>query len=134
MVCLYCSGETKVNNSRFKRQTNRIWRRRECLSCRSIFTTIENINLSGALMVEGPKGLEPFNRDRLFLALLKSCEHRNSALTDAGALAQTVIAKLIAEKKSAVISKSDITKMTLETLKHFDSTAATIYSAYHPLA
>ncbi|MGB4759305.1 MAG: hypothetical protein WBP26_04580 [Candidatus Saccharimonadales bacterium] len=81
-------------------------------------------------MVETKHGvLLPFSRDTLFLSVATSCGHRKDAITDAIALVDTIVAKLLAQKQ-AIIASSALIGITLDTLRHFDSVAATYYKAY----
>ena len=69
MVCLQCGSETKVVNSRLQKRSNQVWRRRQCSSCQSIFTTQETADYSSIWLVKHSSGkLVPFSRDKLFLS------------------------------------------------------------------
>jgi transcriptional repressor NrdR len=132
MVCLYCGSPTEVKNSRQQRRGTYIWRRRKCKECGSIFTTRESTTLDEALMVETSSSkLEPFNRDKLFLAIYASCRHRATNLVDATALTQTIIEQLIKTQHGGKISVDSIVHCTHIALSRFDPTAATFYAAYH---
>lgn len=137
MVCPFCSSPTDVTNSRPQRRNNHVWRRRVCAQCGNTFTTIERPELPGLLMVTGPKGgrkLEPFNRDRLFIAVYESCKHRADSLSVAGSLTQTITNFLLAGQQDGIISRAEIIERTHQVLNRFDPTAATVYAAYHPVA
>ena len=133
MVCVYCSGDTQVINSRFQKRVNHVWRRRKCLACGAIFTTHEGVSYAGSLLVQPTNGQPvPFYRDKLFVSVFKSCAHRPSALTDATALTDTILSKLLLKVQQTAISTTDITKTTYQTLQHFDRAAAVHYQAFHP--
>ena len=66
MVCIYCGGETKVTNSRLQKRNNQVWRRRQCLECKGVFTTHEAVDLSSALLIDKSGAPEPFISDLLF--------------------------------------------------------------------
>ena len=130
MVCIYCSGKTKVNNSRSQRSGLATWRRRECKTCGAVFTTTESADLEAALRVETKKGeLVPLVRDKLFYSLVLSCGHRKSPVDDSSALTDTIIHKIL-RQNSAIITTAEIKKTALQTLQGFDAAAATYYSAY----
>lgn len=135
MVCIYCSSSTVVKNSRLQHYNNHVWRRRSCVACGNIFTTIERPDLAGAFVVSnsGPSkhSLEPFSRDRLFLTIYTCCKHRPNAIDEAASLTQTIIKQLIAQKREGIIERSDIVAKAYEVLKRFDAAAATIFAAYH---
>jgi len=134
MVCIYCHSPSQVVNSRLQRRSNNIWRRRKCISCGSVFTSIESAVLETNLMVSRKKLLTPFNRDALYISIYESCKHRPKSISDASALTQTVLDILTKIRHGAIVERNDIVKTTADVLQRFDTTAATIYAAYHPLA
>jgi hypothetical protein len=77
--------------------------------------------------------LTPFVRDQLFISLYESSRHRPEAVQTASYLTDTVLGKLVAEQKEAVVGRDDIVRLTHKVLKRFDPAAATIYLAFHPL-
>lgn len=131
MVCIQCGAQTRVTNSRPQKRSNRVWRRRECLQCRAVFTTEEVAQYAAAWQVRGPKGLKPFSRDKLFLTLYKSCGHRKTALADAAGLSETIIGKLAAAVSNGTIESRQIAQISLVALNRFDAAAATHYQAFH---
>ncbi len=134
MLCIYCQGETQVINSRHQRRTNQVWRRRKCLACKSVFTSTEAADLSLSLSFRTSQNtLQPFSRDILFISLYDSLRHRKSATSDASALNQTILSKLLPKAKGAVINREAVVQLTHDVLKHFDKAAAVHYRAFHPL-
>jgi transcriptional regulator NrdR family protein len=75
--------------------------------------------------------LQPFVRDKLFLSLYKSCEHRPTALADAGALTETVIKKLMDQVADGVINVATIIQTAQVALNRFDKAASVHYAAFH---
>src|SRR5581483_1993043 len=126
MVCIYCGSLTRVTNSRHRRQTAQIWRRRACTACGAIFTSTESVDYQKSLVLEmADKSLRSFKREKLFLSVYKSCEHRKMALDDATALTDTVIAKVIqAGTKKSTISAQKLAELVHDTLKNFDTASA----------
>src|SRR5690349_12838458 len=95
MVCHYCGSETNVTNSRHQKRSNRVWRRRHCQGCGTIFTTEESIDYQASVSFKTPSGaLAPFQRDILFVAVLDSLRHRKTATSDATALTDTILKHL----------------------------------------
>jgi transcriptional repressor NrdR len=132
MVCIHCHGDTQVTNSRPQKRNNQIWRRRQCLRCKSIFSTHESADFPSIWRVRGVTGsLEPFSRDKLLVSLFVSLQHRKTALKDAGALADTVISKLSDHVTDAVISGQAIAQVAQVALNRFDKAASTHYGAFH---
>ena len=132
MVCIYCSAETKVTNSRHQKRLNQVWRRRKCLNCGAIFSTTEGANTSQALSVLKKNGLEPFSRDTLFISVYDSLRHRKTVLDDATALTSTIISTLTPLATDAVIDRDVIATVTTTVLGRFDKPAASHYQAFHP--
>ena len=131
MVCIYCGGKTAVSNSRPQKRLRRTWRRRSCLVCRAVFTTIEAPLLSEDIIVTHGEHCSAFERDLLFVSLLASLGHRQDAVASAGSLAATITAKLLSSRPGASIEASTIARITHETLSCFDDASATHYAAYH---
>lgn len=133
MICLQCGSKNiKVTNSRPQVRTNRIWRRRHCQKCFTVFTTEESIDYAGAWRVKQPKGaLEPFLRDKLYISVLKSCQHRKTAVEDASGLVDSITYKLLTKAVDGIIDKATIIQTTKVALSRFDSVASVYYTAHH---
>jgi transcriptional regulator NrdR family protein len=120
-------------NSRHQRKLNQIWRRRKCTNCGAVLTSHEAYEFAGSLRYKSPDGkLIPFKKEKLFLSVLKTCEHRKSALDDAIELTQTIMGKLIKVSDSGVITAQSVSNITFSVLKNFDHAASVQYAAYHP--
>lgn len=136
MKCIYCSADTKVTNSRLQKRKNNTWRRRQCTSCESVFTSIESPDLESSIMVlhqiDDKEALEPFSRDKLLLSIHDSLRHRKTALDDATALTDTIISQALPLVSEALINASQLAKISHKILKRFDHVAATHYLAFHP--
>lgn len=130
MFCVYCNNaDTRVTNSRPSKKYPEVWRRRQCKNCQSIWTTREYIDLSLSHQVRTRhKRLQAFSRDVLFLSIKDSLSHRETALSDATALTDTVLARVLAQKE-AIVETSFIINITTEVLYRFDRTASAVYSA-----
>ena len=132
MVCLHCGAKTHVTNSRLQRRNQHIWRRRECLKCGAIFTTEESAVYGAAWTVQEHDGTyKPFSRDKLFMSLYKSCQHRETALADASDLADTIIRKLSGSVENGRLSARTIVQVAQVTLNRFDKAASVHYQAFH---
>jgi transcriptional regulator NrdR family protein len=113
---------------------NQVWRRRECSKCKAVFTTEETAQYESAWSVRAKSGdLQPFLRDKLFLSLYKSCQHRKTASSDASALADTIIKKLVPQIKDGMIDRRLISQVAEVALNRFDKAASTHYQAFHTL-
>ena len=122
-----------VVNSRLQKRSNFVWRRRKCIKCKAIFTTEESPDYLTSWRIKGFNGkLSPFSRDKLFLSIYKSCEHRKSAVQDASLITDSVIKGLITDSSNdGVIEDHLIKRSVLVALNRFDKAASTHYLAFH---
>jgi transcriptional regulator NrdR family protein len=97
-----------------------------------MFTTEEQTQHGGVWRVRGKSGvLEPFSRDKLFLSLYRSCQHRLDALGDAGGLTATIMQKLAGRITDGVVERVDIVQTVQVALNRFDRAASVHYQAFH---
>lgn len=135
MVCIYCQQPTDVVNSRRQKRLNKVWRRRHCGACGATFSTIEDAQRDGSYMIRSAgsgRQLQPFLRDKLLISVFESCKHRKTAVSDAGGLTDTVLARLpevMAE--GGVIESLHLSALVLDVLEKFDTVASTHYQAFH---
>lgn len=132
MVCIYCRSDTRVVNSRHQKRSNGIWRRRQCVSCQTVFTSVEEADLTGSIVVRKDKAVEPFSRDKLLLSINDSLRHRKTATADSTALTDTIIERVLPQITHATIEVRLIAQISLTVLQRFDPVAATHYQAFHP--
>lgn len=133
MVCIYCNSDTNIKNSRHKVRLNTVWRRRVCLSCSAIFTTNEEIDYSGTLSVKKKIGaIEPFYKEKIFISVYRSLDHKKSAQPLATAITNTIISKILSTKIpiKPLINSSNIALIVAKTLKSFDASSAIKYQSY----
>ena len=132
MKCIYCNGKTKVTNSRSHKLGHSTWRRRECVKCRAIITSEEEYKLSDCLQVLKKNGdSQPFNRDKLFLSILKSVDHLPQKIETASYLTETILRHSIKDKPLSPCLRSDyIAKSAISVLKNFDAAAAIKYNSF----
>lgn len=77
MKCPFCSyEESKVIESRDTNDGKAIRRRRECLKCKSRFTSYERIEEPELMVVKKDKRREPFDRDKVLSGIIKASEKR----------------------------------------------------------
>lgn len=135
MVCYYCGGDTSVINSRPQKRSNRVWRRRRCDACANVVSTLEAVDYEASLSFRPKKGpLEPFQRDRLFVSVLDSLKHRKTAVSDATALTDAALAKLmVCMDSSGAIDRDSLTFQVQLLLHRFDPAAGVHYAAFHPV-
>jgi transcriptional regulator NrdR family protein len=97
-----------------------------------IFTTHEAIDFTKALAVKGAGGaLKPFMKEKLFLSIFKSCQHRQTTLEDAIALTNTAITQMTQVATDGWVSNRHVAAACLSVLGNFDKAAVVQYEAYH---
>lgn len=134
MFCIKChSPHTKVTNSRPHRKRATIWRRRQCVICKTVFTTLETVATDGMLSVIDPQGgKSPFSIPRLLISIAPLLSEQSSAPDDAYWLAVTAYEKALSTEEPDIHTK-DLTSITFSVMERFDSTAALKYALDHHL-
>lgn len=130
---LFVLSTTRVTNSRFFKRQNSVWRRRQTPDG-VVFTTKETIDLEQNLAVIKKNHEETsYKPGKLYLSLLKACDHLDEAEDVAWQIKTTVEEKLVASlDKSFSITTISIAELSIETLKLYNTTAYVKYAAYQP--
>jgi transcriptional repressor NrdR len=77
MRCTKCGWqEDKVIDSRASKEGSTIRRRRECLACGHRFTTYEQIEHEGLMVIKRDGRAEEFSREKLLAGVRKACQKR----------------------------------------------------------
>ncbi len=77
MRCPKCAcQDDKVIDSRSSREGATIRRRRECLKCGHRFTTYEQIEHKGLMVIKRDERREEFNKEKLLNGIRSACEKR----------------------------------------------------------
>jgi transcriptional repressor NrdR len=77
MRCPKCGGqEDKVVDSRGSREGATIRRRRECTACGHRFTTYEEVERGGLVVVKRDGRREEFSKEKLLSGIKKACQKR----------------------------------------------------------
>jgi transcriptional repressor NrdR len=121
-----------VTNSRLQRRNNRVWRRRQCLACQSVFTTHETIELESALSVMRNGQNTPFLPDLLLNELMLVLKDRKDVYTASREVLGTIVRRLLGLPQKPLYEPADISKTVSEVLKRFDHRAYLRYVADHP--
>ncbi|NLB51112.1 MAG: transcriptional repressor NrdR, partial [Clostridiaceae bacterium] len=75
MKCPNCEGnDDRVVDSRPSEDGSSIRRRRECLVCGSRFTTYERVESVPLMVIKKDGSRQPFDRQKLLIGIMKSCE------------------------------------------------------------
>lgn len=123
MRCPKCAcQDDKVIDSRSSREGATIRRRRECLKCSHRFTTYEQIEHKGLMVIKRDDRREEFNREKLLRGVLSACEKRPIS---AELIEETVekIVSDIAALYEIEVPCSEIGSHVMEALRNLDEVA-----------
>ncbi len=122
MQCPYCSGDSSVTETRVTADGLR--RRRVCTACKRRFTTYEKLGAPGLKVIKRDGTSEPFDGDKLLVALRRVCAHRtNVSDDDLRRIARDIEATLVDGGRKS-IGWSDIVSLALDRLGNVDGVAA----------
>ena len=123
MKCPFCTyTESKVVDSRPAEDSEKIRRRRECLSCGKRFTTYEVIENTPLIVVKKDHSRQIFDRDKLLLGLLRACEKRPISVKTLESLVDS-IEQTYANEMIKEVRSTDLGEQVLRELKKLDKVA-----------
>ncbi|HSK05098.1 MAG TPA: ATP cone domain-containing protein [Kofleriaceae bacterium] len=127
MQCPYCGGDSNVTETRVTADGMR--RRRFCTACKRRFTTYEKLGPPGLKVGKRDGSVEPFELDKLLLALRRVCAHR-PGITDAALqrVARDIEARLVDGGRRSV-TWSDLATLVHDRLANLDAVAAQRFAA-----
>ena len=133
MRCPFCGhSEDKVLDTRVQKD-GVIRRRRECLSCKSRYSTLETVMLSYPFIVKKDGRREAFNKDKLLRGMQASCQKRPVGLSQLEGAVDRIAAWLMTRGESEVASKI-IGRRVMAELKMLDDVAyvrfASVYRTF----
>ena len=134
MKCPYCGAEeSKVIDSRPTEDSERIRRRRECLSCHMRFTTYEVVETVPLVVIKKDSSREPFDRQKLFNAMLRACAKRPVSYETLERAVSSIEQSLMSSYDREV-SSVRIGELTMQELKKIDEVAyvrfASVYQQF----
>jgi transcriptional repressor NrdR len=134
MLCPKCrSVEDKVVDSRASREGATIRRRRECLKCGHRFTTYEEIEHEGLMVVKRDGRREEFSREKLFSGLKKACQKRPISPQAIEAVLDKIVSE-ITNKFESEVPGTAIGERVMEELRGLDDVAyvrfASVYRCF----
>jgi len=120
MICPYCQHlETKVTDKRESKEATR--RRRECLKCEMRFTTYERVEPIERYVIKKDGRRELFNRDKVFLGIVKACEKRDIGHDKVEEIVREIEEKILKAEKEVPTKK--IGEFIMKKLKKIDKVA-----------
>lgn len=134
MHCPFCHhDDSRVVDTRLSDDGLSIRRRRECVSCKRRFTTVETSSFS---VVKRSGVVEPFSRDKIIAGVRKACQGRPVDDHSLALLAQRVEEQL-RSSGAAVVSTDEVGKAIQPFLRELDEVAylrfASVYSSFQSL-
>jgi transcriptional repressor NrdR len=131
MRCTKCGcEEDKVIDSRTSREGLTIRRRRECLACGHRFTTYEEIEHDGLMIIKRDGRAEEFSREKLLSGIKKACQKRPVSAKTIEELADRIMEE-IAQKYDAEVPSMAIGERVMEDLKRVDRIAYVRYASVY---
>lgn len=123
MRCTKCGcPDDRVIDSRASREGNTIRRRRECLRCGNRFTTYEQIEHEGLLVIKRDGGSEEFSKEKLIKGLKTACQKRPIGMKVIEELVERILDE-ITEKYDREVPSMAIGERVMEGLRQIDPVA-----------
>jgi len=123
MRCPKCGcQDDKVIDSRASREGATIRRRRECTGCKHRFTTYEELEHEGLMVLKRDGRREEFSRDKLLSGLKKACQKRPISPKAIDDLVDHIVA-VVTEKFEGEVPGEFVGKLVMEGLRELDDVA-----------
>jgi transcriptional repressor NrdR len=123
MRCPKCGcQDDKVVDSRASREGATIRRRRECTTCGHRFTTYEEVEHEGLMVLKRDGRREEFSREKLLAGLKKACQKRPVSMKAMDDLVDHIVASVTAKFETEVPGEF-IGKMVMDGLREIDEVA-----------
>src|ERR1700735_526473 len=123
MRCPKCGNQDdKVIDSRASREGSTIRRRRECLQCGHRFTTYEEIEHEGLMVVKRDGRREEFSKEKLISGLKKACQKRPISPKVIEELVEKIVDE-ISDKYEREVPGMAIGERVMEGLREIDKVA-----------
>ncbi len=133
MKCPFCGhSEDKVLDTRVQKDSG-IRRRRECLSCKSRYSTLETVMLNYPFVIKKDGRREPFNKEKILRGLQASCQKRPVSLSQLEAVVEKIASWIITRGEGEIASRV-IGRRLMAELKQLDDVAyirfASVYRTF----
>ncbi len=109
-------------DSRASREGATIRRRRECISCAFRFTTYEEVERTGLLVLKRDGRREEFSKEKLFSGLKKACQKRPIGPKVIEDLVERIVNE-VTDKYEREVPAEFIGKLVMEGLRQIDDVA-----------
>lgn len=123
MHCPYCNfEESKVIDTRPTEEGTSIRRRRECIHCKSRFTTYEKVEEVPIIVVKKDGTRESFNRSKILNGIIRACEKRPVSMDQMETLVDWIEKKL-SNTLDKEVNSQWIGELVMAKLKDLDEVA-----------
>jgi len=123
MRCPKCGGQDdKVIDSRASREGATIRRRRECIACAFRFTTYEEVEHEGLLVLKRDGRREEFSKDKLMSGIKKACQKRPISPKVIEDLVEKIVTE-VTDKYEREVPGEVIGKLVMDALRQIDEVA-----------
>ena len=123
MRCPKCGcQDDKVVDSRASREGATIRRRRECTACQHRFTTYEEVEHEGLMVLKRDGRREEFSREKLLSGLRKACQKRPVSPKALEDLVDHIVATVTGKFEGEVPGEA-VGKLVMEGLRELDDVA-----------
>lgn len=123
MRCPKCgSQDDKVIDSRGSREGSTIRRRRECLKCSHRYTTYEEIEHQGLMIIKRDGRREEFSKEKLLSGIRKACQKRPISPKIIEDLVEKIVDE-ITDKYEREVPGSEIGERVMAGLREIDHVA-----------
>ncbi|MBI4359741.1 MAG: transcriptional repressor NrdR [Candidatus Jacksonbacteria bacterium] len=121
MLCQLCNNDTRVLESRTNAQNTSIRRRRECITCKFRFSTVEEIEILDLTVIKRAGKEELYSREKLLEGIKRSLVKREYSSEMFKKLTNDIERDIQVSAKNNRISSSDIGEIVMKHLKNFDT-------------
>ncbi len=123
MRCPKCGcQDDKVIDSRASREGATIRRRRQCIACGYRFTTYEEVERAGLVVLKHDDRREEFSKDKLFAGIKKACQKRPISPKVIEDLVEKIVSE-VSDKYEREVPSEVIGKMVMDALRQLDEVA-----------
>jgi transcriptional repressor NrdR len=123
MRCPKCGNQDdKVIDSRTSKEGSTIRRRRECLGCGNRFTTYEEIEHEGLMVIKRDGRREQFSKEKLLAGVRKACQKRPVSPKAIEDLVERIVDE-ITDKYDNEVPGMAIGERVMEALRELDEVA-----------
>jgi transcriptional repressor NrdR len=123
MRCTKCGClDDRVIDSRASREGSTIRRRRECTGCGHRFTTYEEIEHEGLMVVKRDGRREPFSKEKILTGLRRACQKRPISPATIEEIAEAITDK-ITDRYDREVPAEELGEMVMARLRELDEVA-----------